>query len=183
MDKNKERKDISVFFNFTDVSFEKSDPLMSLVNAEQPLLYYDRLSVRGFPTQSEEWEEHVKTLIFDMKNMLETRALSGKDQDGGIRLIIALDLSKGILLPLEKGNYVFPAQNARYIKNLVKEAFTKNLFDEESRLLDRFIYCFIFLDNSNDQKALPRLYRETAFDGYSSFGNEDWISKVRKGCS
>ena len=59
---------------------------------------------------------------------------------------------------------------------MVKEAFTKNLFDEESRLLDRFIYCFIFLDNSNDQKALPRLYRETAFDGYSSFGNEDWIT-------
>lgn len=177
MDKDKERKDISVFFNFTDVSFEKSDPLMSLVNAEQPLLYYDRLSVRGFSTKPEEWEEHVKALIFDMKNLLETRALSGKDRDGRIRLIIAFDLSKGILLPSEKDGLFFPAQNARYFKKLVKEAFTNTLFDDESRLSDRFVYCFIFLDGSNDQKNLPRLYRETAFDGYSSLENDSWITK------
>jgi len=177
METEKVRNDISIFFNFTGVSFEVSDPLMSLVGVVEPLLYYDRLSVENFPTQSELWEEHIDQLVSEMKNKLEGRALSRKDRDGRIRIIVALDLAKGIVAPSGNNSLFFPAQNARYFKEKVKKAFSEKSYDEENRLVDRFTYCFIFIDSSNDRQLVPWLYRETAYHGYTTSGDGfDWIS-------
>ena len=171
------RDDVSIFFNFTGMVFEKSDPLMGLVNVGEPLLFYDRLSVGSFPIIVGEREEYIDNHIFDMRNLLESRALSRKDRNGRIRLIVAMDLAKGICQTDEnKMRRCLPAQNARFFKKKIAEAFTQGTFDEEDRLIDRFKFCFVFVDSSNDKQALPKLYRETAFLGYTDLSDMDWIT-------
>lgn len=172
------RDDVSIFFNFTGMVFEKSDPLMGLVNVGEPLLFYDRLSVGSFPIIVSEREEYIDNHIFDMRNLLESRALSRKDRNGRIRLIVAIDLAKGICQTEEnKARRFLPAQNARYFKRKIVDAFTQGTFDEEDRLVDRFKFCFVFVDSSNDKQELPRLYRETAFLGYTVLSGMDWITE------
>ena len=170
------RNDVSILFNFTGTVFEKADPLMGLVNAGSPLLFYDRLSVGRFSRRPEDREEYIDNLISDMRNLLESRSLSQKDRNGRIRLIVAIDLAKGICPPDEKVSLCFPAQNAKYFKDRVAQAFSVETFDEENRLLNRFCYCFIFLDSSTDTQKIPRLYRESAFLGYSNMSDVDWIT-------
>lgn len=170
------RNDVSILLNFTETVFEKADPLMGLVNAGSPLLFYDRLSVGKFSGRPEEREEYIDNLISDMRNLLETRSLSQKDLNGRIRLIVAIDLAKGICPPSEKASLCFPAQNAKYFKDRIAKAFSVETFDEENRLLNRFCYCFIFLDSSTDTQKIPRLYRESAFLGHCNMSDVDWIT-------
>ena len=177
MNQSEIRDDVSIFFNFTGMVFEKSDPLMGLVNVGEPLLFYDRLSVGSFPIILGEREEYIDNHVFDMRNLLESRSLSRKDRNGRIRLIVAIDLAKGICQTDEKKTRrCFPAQSARYFKKKIADAFTQGTFDEEDRLIDRFKYCFVFLDSSNDKQVLPKLYRETAFLGYTDLSGMDWIT-------
>lgn len=173
--------DVSIFFNFTSTIFEKSDPLMGLVNVEEPILFYDRLSLGGFSKKPEEREDYIDSLIYDMQNMLESRSLSNKDKNGRIRLIVAIDLAKGICPPNEKAKYCFPAQNASYFKERIAQAFSGKTFDEEHRLSERFNYCFIFLDSSGDEQKLTRMYREAAYPGYSKANDVNWITEDMMG--
>lgn len=172
------RDDVSIFFNFTTTVFEKADPLMGLVNVGKPLLFYDRLSVGSFLKSQEEREDYIEGLLFDMRNLLESRSLSQKDRNGRIRLIVAIDLSNGICPPSQNQmkKKCFPAQNARYFKQKVKQVFAEGTFDEKNHLVDRFRYCFIFVDGSSDEQSLSRLYRESAYTGYSNLLESDWIT-------
>lgn len=178
MEKSEMRDDVSIFFNFTKTVFEKADPLMGLINVGKPLLFYDRLSVGSFLKSPEEREEYIESLLFDMRNLLESRSLSQKDRNGRIRLIVAIDLSNGICPPSDnQAQKRFPAQNARYFKQKVKQTFAEGTFDEENRLIDRFRYCFIFIDSSSDKQVLPKLYREAAYSGYSKLSDSKWITE------
>lgn len=176
MTQEHQRDDVSILFNFTGTVFETSDPLMSLIDVGEPLLYYDRLSVESFSPKPDEREEYINDLIYDMRNMLENRSLSRKDHDGRIRLIVALDLTKGLCDSFEDRTVFFPAQNAKFFKEQVEKVFSEKTIDEDNRLIDRFRYCFVFVDSSNDKQSLPKLYRETGFLGYCPTSIENWIS-------
>ena len=115
--------DVSVLLNLTSrIAFEETDPLMSLVNAKEPLLFYDRLSVERFPSDKELYLEHSERLVSNLRNLLEARSLSLTDDDGRIRVIIILDLVEGIFQP-EGSSRFFPAQKVRAIKELIVRIF------------------------------------------------------------
>lgn len=159
--------DVAILLNLTSrLTFEETDSLMSLVTDERPLLFYDRLSVKKFPSEREEAVVHTKALISKMRNLLEARMLSVKDQNERIRLIVTLDLSGG-LFQSNKFKKVFPAQRIRMFKSLVTE-----VFEPGNLLLKRFEYAFIFVKNELIDPEMSHFYQLTAYDG---FGGQNWI--------
>lgn len=123
---------------------------MSLVDAKESLLFYDRLSVEKFPSDKELYLEHSERMVSDLRNLLEARSLSIRDDDERIRLIIVLDLTDGIFQPSD-GQVFFPAQKVRAVKDLVVR-----VFGDKNPLLGRMEYAFIFINN-DDEKPLASL--------------------------
>ncbi len=155
---------VSILLNLTGrLSFEETDPLMSLVSGNGPLLFYDRLSARRFPTAKEQYDKYLGDLLSDMRNLLESRALSREDGGEQIRLIIVIDLAGGLFEPQEKGRKCFPAQKVRLFRERMK-----NAFGIENPLLGRICYSFIFLESTLPADGeLVSFYRACAFDGLS----------------
>lgn len=151
---------VSILLNFTSkIPFEETDPLMSLVNAKEPLLFYDRLTVEKFPTDDKQKQlAYAEGKISSLRNLLEARTFSMTDRGGEIRLIIVLDLSGGLFQ--EDGMLVFPAQKARRIREMIRKTFGK-----DNPLLRRMEYAFIFVHSDTDNEQLTRLYLTTAYDG------------------
>lgn len=163
--------DVSVLLNLTSrIAFEETDPLMSLVNAKEPLLFYDRLSVERFPSDKELYLEHSERLVSNLRNLLEARSLSVDDDDGRIRLIIILDLVEGIFQP-EGSRLFFPAQKVRAVKSLMAK-----IFEERNPLLERMEYCFLFINSSFDDKQLSSFYQKLAYDGCMGGDDQTWFS-------
>lgn len=152
--------DFSILLNFTSkITFEETDPLMSLVNAKEPLLFYDRLSVEKFPTDDENKQlEYVQKKISSLRNLLEARTFSLADQGGKIRLIVVLDLANGFLQKADR--HVFPAQKARWIREAIQKTFSS-----DNPLLKRMEYAFVFVHSDMDDPDLTRLYLNSAYDG------------------
>lgn len=161
----------AVLLNLTGkINFEVTDPLLSVVNAEKPLLFYDRLSVEKFPTDATRCQQHVEHLVSSMRNMLEARSLSTKDQNETVRLIVVLDLVGGAFQPEDESLKVFPAQKVREFRNIVTR-----VFEDNNPYLNRFEYDFVFLvDNTEDQEK-SNFFRELAGDGYSGVAEDKWI--------
>ena len=158
---------VAVLLNFSSkLTFEKTDPLMSIINARGSLLFYDRITMERLPHQVSERESHIVKLLIRLRNLLECRALSVEDRNEKIRLIVTLDLTDGVYDPRESEQKCFPAQK---VKRIVEEI--SSVFGENNPLLTRFRYSFIFVDSANS--SLSELYRRTAFKGY---GGEGWIS-------
>ena len=163
--------DVSVLLNLTSrIAFEETDPLMSLVNAKEPLLFYDRLSVEKFPSDKELYLEHSERLVSNLRNLLEARSLSVDDDDGRIRLIILLDLVEGIFQP-DGNRLFFPAQKVRAVRNLIAK-----IFEERNPLLERMEYSFIFINSSADDKMLSLFYQQLAYDGCTGGDDQTWFS-------
>ena len=73
--------DVAILLNLTGkLTFEVTDPLMSVINAGKPLLFYDRLSVIPFPSDPAICQQHVERLASSMRNLLEARSLSVADE-------------------------------------------------------------------------------------------------------
>lgn len=174
----KELKDVSVFLNLTGIAFEKTDPLMSLVNVNKPLLFYDRLSVARFPIGVDEREEHIDELLSSMKNMLECRTLSTNDYNEKIRLIVAIDMSTQLFVEDDATEelFRFPAQNVRWLKKKITEVFSKNPLEEGSLLSNRFYFNFIFIDSNKIGQDNSNLFWNAAYNGYSNVGLDGWVS-------
>ena len=163
--------DVSVLLNLTSrIAFEETDPLMSLVNAKEPLLFYDRLSVEKFPSDKELYLEHSERLVSNLRNLLEARSLSVDDDDGRIRLIIILDLVEGIFQP-DGNRLFFPAQKVRAVRALIAR-----IFEERNPLLDRMEYDFIFINSSADDRQLSSFYQQLAYDGCTGLDDRNWFS-------
>ena len=163
--------DVSVLLNLTSrIAFEETDPLMSLVNAKEPLLFYDRLSVERFPSDKELYLEHSERLVSNLRNLLEARSLSVDDDDGRIRLIIILDLVEGIFQP-DGSRLFFPAQKVRAVRSLIAR-----IFEERNPLLERMEYCFLFINSSFDDKQLSSFYQQLAYDGCTGGDDQTWFS-------
>ena len=78
--------DAAVLLNLTNkLTFEITNPLMSIINAGESLLYYDRLSVEQFPADATLYQQHIERLASSMRNLLEARSLSAKDNNERIR--------------------------------------------------------------------------------------------------
>lgn len=153
-------KDISVLLNLTGkLVLEKTNPLMDLVSGHGPYLYYDRLSLEGFPLDQEEQEDHVQKLLIKLRNLLGSRCLSAEDQGGMIHIIVTMDLVGGFSHSTEK-EVCFPAQKASHFKELMK-----SVFEKETQLLSRFRYTFIFMEWGSDDNQLAGFYRSLAYDG------------------
>lgn len=159
---------VAVLLNFTSrLSFEETDPLMSLINAEGALLFYDRITTAPFPNQFNEREKHVYRQIVSLRNLLESRALSVEDQNEDIRLIFVLDLTDGVYDPQESGRKFFPAQKVRRIRKQVVDVFGEN-----NPMLKRFEFAFIFLDSVRNN--LADFYRKSAQFGLC---RDNWIDE------
>lgn len=164
--------DVAVLLNLTGkLNFEVTDPLLSVVNAGKPLLFYDRLSVESFPTDGALCRQHVERLVSSLCNLLEARSLSGLDHNEQIRLIVTIDLAGGAFQPEEEGVRCFPAQKVRQFRDTISHIFGKG-----NPLLDRLDYSFIFLFNGNDDEQNV-FYQTLAYDGYSGITAEDWIGR------
>lgn len=163
--------DVAVLLNLTGKNnFEVTDPLLSVVNAEEPLLFYDRLSIEKFPTDATRCQGHVERLVSSMRNMLEARSLSTKDHNETIRLIVVLDLVGGAFQPDDDSKKVFPAQKVREFKDIVTR-----LFEDNNPFLKRFEYVFVFLVDNNEDTEKSEFFRELAGDGYSGIADDKWI--------
>ena len=162
---------VSILLNLTGcLSFEDVDPFMSLVSGKGSLLFYDQLSVKRFPSEKNQYEPYLEALLSNMRNLLESRALTREDGGGHIRLIIIIDLAGGLFEPQEKGRKRFPAQKARLFRQCVEQVFGEN-----NPLLSRFTYSFVFIDCTLPAvTGLSSFYRTFAFDGFTGTG--DWIS-------
>lgn len=159
---------VAVLLNFSSkLTFETTDPLMSIINARGPLLFYDRIAIERLPHQASERKSHVVKLLIRLRNLLECRALSVEDRNEKIRLIITLDLTDGVYDPQEPERKCFPAQKVKLIREKIAD-----IFGENNPLLSRFRYSFIFIDSSTNPN-LSDLYRRTAFKGS---GGDEWIS-------
>ncbi len=176
--------DISILLNLTDkVAFERTDPLMDLVCAHGPYLFYDQLSVERFPLVKEEQERYVARLLARLRNLLESRRLSAEDKGGRIRLHILLDLigepRSGLsATPPLKGVGKSPAPQLCFPAQKVKRfvSLTANTFKHDRQLLSRFDYCFIFMHCDADDKELSDFYCALAYDGWRGApGN--WLSE------
>ena len=164
-------RDVSVLLNFTSrIAYEETDPLMSLVNVKEPLLFYARLSVERFPSDKELYLEHSERLVSNLRNLLEARSLSLTDDDGRIRVIIILDLVEGIFQP-EGSSRFFPAQKVRAIKELIVRVFGK-----DNTILGRMEYSFIFINSSADDKRFSLFYQQLAYDGCTGGDAQVWFN-------
>ena len=104
---------VSILLNLTDrLSFEETDPFLSLVSGKGPLLYYDQLSVKRFPSEKDQYDNYLDNLLSDMRNLLESRGLSREDRGERIRLIVIVDLAGGLFEPREKGRKCFCGDQA-----------------------------------------------------------------------
>lgn len=163
--------DVAVLLNCTGkLTFEMTDSLMSLVNVEEPLLFYDRLSVKKFPSDAEQAFEQVKTLISKLRNLLEARVISFKDDNERIRLIVTLDLSGGLFHD-DAFSKTFPAQKVKRFCNLVEK-----VFEQGNPLLKRFDYVFIFVNSVATNGDMADFYQQSAYDGFSNTG-QGWMTK------
>ena len=142
--------DVAVLLNFTSrVAFERTDPLMSLVAAKGPLLFYDRLSVGEFDMDEDRRIEQTLGILANLRNLLEARAISTEGiDDDRIRLIVVTDL-KGGLSDEEEKESRFPVQKVRWIRELVQSVFGPN-----NPLLEKFEYAFVFIRKDRDREDL-----------------------------
>lgn len=161
-------KDVSILLNFTSrIAFEETDPLMSLVNEGEHLLFYDRLSVGECETEETERLEQAKEKVARLRNLLEARALSFLADEGKVRLLVVLDLASGLFHV--GGKKLFPAQKVRLFKTMISTEF-----GETNPLLGKMEYCFIFLNDSSDE--LSNFYQTLAYDGISGSNGQEWIA-------
>ena len=151
---------VSILLNFTSkITFEETDPLMSLVNAKEPLLFYNRLTVEKFPADDKQKQlVYAEDKISNLRNLLEARTFSMTDHGGIIRLIVVLDLSGGLFQ--EEEMHMFPAQKARRIREMIQKTF-----GSDNPLLKRMEYAFVFVHSDTDNEQLTRLYLAGAYDG------------------
>jgi hypothetical protein len=165
--------DVAILLNLTGrLTFEVTDPLMSIINASKPLLFYDRLSVVQFPTDPAMCQEHVERLASSMRNLLEARTLSATDENEKIRLIITLDFAGGAFQPEDESKLFFPAQKARQFKKTIE-----NIFEIGNPILNRFEYVFIFISNQNNDIQENNFYQNLCYDGWGGNNGENWFSK------
>lgn len=152
---------VSILLNLTGcLSYEETDPLMSLVAGKGSLLFYDQLSVRRFPSEKEQYDAFLDNLLSNLRNLLESRALSREDGGGKVRLIVVIDLAGGLFEPLEKGRKCFPSEKVRLFQDRLHR-----VFGDGNPLLDRFCYSFIFLESTLPaDKELVSSYRKSAID-------------------
>ena len=138
--------DVSVLLNFSSrISFEKTDPLMSLVAARAPLLFYDRLTVGEFCTDEIERIPQALREIRALRNLLEARAISTEgNDDGEIRLLFLLDLP-GTETVGGVTKRIYPSQKVGMVQRLVQ-----GTFGPDNPLLKKVQYAFIFLFGDND---------------------------------
>lgn len=161
--------DVAVLLNLTEkISFEVADPLMSVINAARPLLFYDRLTVVPFPTDETKCQQHIEQLVCKLRNLLEARTLSAEDENEKIRVIVMLDLARGAFQP-EGPSRLFPAQKVRLFKETIE-----HIFEESNPLLERFEYIFVFLAG---QTPLDNFYKTLAYDGITGGGSVGWLSR------
>ena len=161
--------DTAVLLNLTSkLTFELTDPLMSVINAKAPLLFYDLLSIEAFPLDVSKRPGHMERLASGMRNMLEARALSSEDRGERIRLIVTLDLDGDTAWSDCSPAKFFPAQKARLFMETIQRVFGKG-----NPLLKRFEYCFIFIDGKTGS-----LYQTAAYNGYCSGDTDEWITST-----
>lgn len=167
-----DKADVAILLNLTGkLTFEVTDPLMSIVNAGKPLLFYDRLSVVPFPSDPAISQQHVERLASSMRNLLEARSLSVSDENETIRLIVTLDLSGGVFQQ-EGHQYFFPAQKIRSFRNTIKD-----VFENDNPLLERFEFVFIFLTSHNDNRFDDVFYFNLAYNGCEGSTGTNWLCK------
>ena len=161
-------EDVSVLLNFTSkVAFEETDPLMSLISARKPLLFYDRLSVGECETEESERYEQARRKIKNLRNLLDARSLSSSADNGKIRLIVILDLAGGLF---QVGDTkLFPAQKVRLFRELIT-----NTFEPENPVLKRIEYSFIFL--CSDADPMADFYLPLSYDGISGGDGRSWLA-------
>jgi hypothetical protein len=145
---------------------------MSLVCAKEPLLFYDRLSVDRFSPEDNSLESglaYVEKKLTTLRNLLDARTLSLRDNEGKIRLIIILDLAGGLFQTPE--GKVFPAQKVRQFRTIVKKVFGEN-----HPIHNRMEYSFVFINTGTDDSALDDFYQQLAYDGITGGNAENWFS-------
>ena len=165
--------DVAILLNLTSrLTLEVTDPLMSIINASKPLLYYNRLSVIPFPTDTAICQQHVERLASSMRNLLEARSISFADDNETIRLIVTFDLARGAFQPEDKTKLFFPAQKAREFRNTIKKIFENN-----NPLLKRFEYVFLFLTSHHPDSQEDKFYQNLAYDGCFGSNGINWFCK------
>lgn len=161
-------KDVSILLNFTSrIAFEETDPLMSLINEGEHLLFYDRLSVGECETNETERLEQAKEKVARLRNLLEARALSFLADEGKIRLLVILDLADGLFHV--GGQKLFPAQKVRLFKTMIRTEF-----GAKNPLLEKMEYCFLFLNDSSVE--LSGFYQTLAYDGIRGSNGQEWMA-------
>ena len=147
--------DVAVLLNLTPrLTFEETDPLMSLVTKGEALLFYDRLSVEKVRVEVEQGRDFLRERVIKLRNLLESRALSKDDDNERIRLIVTLDLWGGLLQPQDEP-VTLPAAKALEVQRQIQEAFGNH-----NPLLKRLSYCFIFVFSNTRDEELPRFFSE-----------------------
>ena len=147
--------DVAVLLNLTPrLTFEETDPLMSLVTKGEALLFYDRLSVEKVRVEVERGRDFLRERVVKLRNLLESRALSKDDDNERIRLIVTLDLYGG-LLQAQGEPEALPATKALEVMRQIQE-----VFGIHNPLLKRLTYCFIFVYSNARDEELPRFFSE-----------------------
>ncbi len=134
---------VAILLNLgSKITLEEKDPLMNIVEGNGSLIFYDRLSIRPFPAETIMRAHHEKTLLADMRNLLEARAISKDDSGGSIRLIILADMecnnNPQTVSPVGGDSAV---ERVRGFRKLVAD-----IFGENNKMLDRFRYNFVFVN-------------------------------------
>ncbi|MCR4921968.1 MAG: hypothetical protein K5945_09760 [Bacteroidaceae bacterium] len=164
-------KDSAILLNLTSrLTFEDTDPLMSVVVGDGALLFYDRLSVAKFPSDATNVESHVAQLLSAMYNLLSARTLSDEDHNERIRLIVTLDMIGGAFQPQKPAQKCFPAQKARQFRKIVADTVGR-----DNPLLRRFDYCFLFLSDRSAAPDTTEFYLTLADDGLTGLDAASWI--------
>lgn len=134
---------VAILLNLgSKITLEEKDPLMNIIEGNESLLFYDRLSIKPFPAENNLRAQHEKALLSDMRNLLEARAISKKDNGEEIRLIILADLEdtrNPQTVSPDGGNC--DVERARIFRNTVEEVFGK-----DNVMLGRFRYNFVFVN-------------------------------------
>lgn len=167
----------SVLLNFANgIDFMPTDPLIGMVRAGASLLAYDQLSVETFSRESNKQKEQILTKVSELRNILEARSLSSADKGERIRLIILLDFAPWLFLKPhgDEGtgfDAAYPSLKLDHVKNTVQ-----SVFGSKNKLLPRFDYNVIFLDDTSDE-ARTRKYWQSAYQGYAKGAAlNGWVS-------